>query len=160
MFIIDIDSDSSNEGEIAKKPPSGVARKSTAAASVSVDTRPRRQASLASKEKCSKFLEDAQEFIGNFDPDRSARERRKLSRKINSGSRRPLGALYDEYGVHIASEIDLCDCLQKNCSGCHFPCSKCKSLKCGPECRVSRKFVYDQLEYQGCDLIVKNPFPK
>lgn len=169
MVVIDLDTDSSSEDDPAplkqpeEKQVSGVARKSTTT-NVPTEPRPttaatRRQAALATKEKNSKILVDAQDFMGNFDPDRSARERRKLSRKI-TGSRRPPGALYDEYGVHIATGIDLCDCLQEKCNGCHFPCPKCKSLKCGPECRVNRKYVYDQLEYQGCDLIVKNPLPK
>lgn len=102
-------------------------------------------------------------FLENFDPECSVRERRKLTRKVNAVAnvqRKVPGALYDENGVHIMTGIDLCDCLQKACPGCHFPCPKCKSLKCGPECRCNRKYVYDQIEYHGCDLVVKNPFLK
>lgn len=174
MVVIDLDSDSSssssNEEKTTKQPEAkqifGVARKSTATVSSVTESRPtptvtRRQVALANKEKNSKVFVDAQEFIGNFDPDRSARERRKLSRKINNTAvRKPPGVLYDEFGVHIASGIDLCDCLQETCPGCFFPCPKCKSLKCGPECRVHRKYIYDHLEYQGCDLVVKNPLEK
>lgn len=168
MVVIGVDSDSSGEEVVKvktndKEKNYGVARKSTSASSSSssssnTDTNKktintRRQAALA------KTLEVSNEkFMENFDPDRSLRERRKLSRRI--GIRRPPGAIYDEFGIHIATDADLCDCLQKTCSGCHFPCPKCKSQKCGIECRVNRKYVYDQIEYQGCDLIVKNPLLK
>lgn len=164
MVVIGIDSDSSDDEALSKsiiekEKIYGVARKSTASSSNSSDKKTintRRQAALA---KNIKTLEESNEkFMENFDPDRSLRERRKLSRRI--GIRRPPGALYDEFGTHIASDIDLCDCLQKNCTGCHFPCPKCKSQKCGLECRVNRKYMYDQIEYQGCDLIVKNPLLK
>lgn len=161
MVVIGVDSDSSGEDRSSKSSEEkerdrvyGVARKSTAGSSNEKKTvNTRRQAALA---KNIKTLEESHEkFMENFDPDRSLRERRKLSRRI--GIRRPPGALYDEYGIHIDTQVDLCDCLQKSCSGCHFPCPKCKSQKCGIECRVNRKYVYDQIEYQGCDLTVKNP---
>lgn len=76
--------------------------------------------------------------------------RRKTRKKL------PLGALYDEKGILINSSINLCDCLQKNCSGCFFPCPRCKSQKCGLECRVYRKFIYAEIEYHGYDFVVKN----
>lgn len=167
MGVIGGDSDSSSDEKNPKPEQKtrmyGVARKSTANNNSSNNNvtekkmiNTRRQAALA---KNIKTLEESNEkFMENFDPDRSLRERRKLSRRI--GIRRPPGALYDEFGVHIASDVDLCDCLQKSCNGCHFPCPKCKSQKCGLECRVNRKFMYDQIEYQGCDLIVKNPLLK
>lgn len=166
MVIIGVDSDSSGEEKYGKSSEEkekdrvyGVARKSTASSSNSIEKKTintRRQAALA---KNIRTLEESHEkFMENFDPDRSLRERRKLSRRI--GIRRPPGALYDEFGVHISTDIDLCDCLQKSCTGCHFPCPKCRSQKCGIECRVNRKYMYDQIEYQGCDLIVKNPLIK
>lgn len=152
MGLKDFDSDSSDEGGSDSRAVYGVARKST----VTSPAITRRQMALA-RERNAKVLMDAEKFMENFDPDTSVRERRKLTRKINSNVRRPQGALYDEVGVHLNTGVDLCDCLNSNCSGCHFPCPKCKSTKCGPECRVNRKFVYEQLEYQGCDLTVKNP---
>lgn len=161
MVVIGVDSDSSNEDvktKSDKKEKSyGVARKSTSANSKEAVNKKtintRRQAALA------KTLESSTDkFMENFDPDTSLRERRKLSRRI--GVRRPPGALYDESGVHIETYVDLCDCLQRTCTGCHFPCPKCKSQKCGIECRVNRKFMYDQIEYQGCDTTVKNPLLK
>ncbi|XP_063921705.1 ARL14 effector protein [Zophobas morio] len=109
-----------------------------------------------------KTLTVANRFLENFNPETSVREKRKLNRKINppSNIRRPPGALYDENGIHIASCTDLCDCLMEDCVGCFFPCPKCGSQKCGIDCRVHRKFMYDQIEYHGYDIIVKNPLFK
>lgn len=149
------DSSSEEKSNNDKERSFGVARKSTTNSSEKKTVNTRRQAAL----KNIKTLEESNEkFMENFDPDRSLRERRKLSRRI--GIRRPPGALYNEFGIHIASDLDLCDCLQKNCTGCHFPCPKCKSQKCGLECRVNRKYMYEQIEYQGSDLTVKNPLLK
>ncbi|KAB0804959.1 hypothetical protein PPYR_01929 [Photinus pyralis] len=160
--VVELDSDNSDE-ERRKPAPAPVvekriAKKSTATSVVDIKQTAavtRRQVALANKEKQDRFLE-------NFDPESSARERRKLTRKVNQiiPTRRIPGALFDEYGVHIVSGVDLCDCLQKSCPGCHFPCPKCKSQKCGPECRCNRKYIYDQIEYHGCDLVVKNPLSK
>lgn len=170
-----------------KQPPTterrtfGIARKSTAAQSTqhstptsapsqtptptSTTTTRRQQALANSREKTHALrqLETAKaQFLGNFDPDRSARERRKINRKINNqqGIKRPAGALYDEFGVHIASGIDLCDCLYLNCQGCFFPCPKCWNTKCGLECRVNRKFMYDQIDLNGSEQVVRNPLLK
>ncbi|XP_075749595.1 uncharacterized protein LOC119186654 isoform X3 [Rhipicephalus microplus] len=56
---------------------------------------------------------------------------------------------YNARGIHIASNKDACDCLQPNCPGCHFPCPKCNSQKCGDECRSNRNYVYEQIEVDG-----------
>ncbi|XP_064474666.1 uncharacterized protein LOC135388794 isoform X3 [Ornithodoros turicata] len=63
---------------------------------------------------------------------------------------------YNTKGVHIASNQDLCDCLDLSCPGCHYPCPKCRSPKCGHECRCSRHFVYEQIEIDGTDTVIKN----
>lgn len=53
---------------------------------------------------------------------------------------------YNNDGTQIHTGLDVCDCLNTNCSGCFFPCPKCKSNKCGPTCRVNRRFKYCSLE--------------
>ncbi|XP_047105273.1 ARL14 effector protein-like [Schistocerca piceifrons] len=97
-------------------------------------------------------------FMENFNPETSNREKRKLTRKISHGGRRQAASLYDDRGIYIATGKDLCDCLDETCVGCHFPCPKCRSNKCGQECRVNRKFVYEQIEIEGTDIIIKNKF--
>lgn len=120
------------------------AKKSTASAP-KYEKRTRRQAALA-KDKISNLSNRGNEEV---EPDVNERRRRK---KV------PYGAVYDENGMLLNSSMDLCDCLQKACKGCHFPCPRCKSLKCGVECRVHRKYTYDEIEYHGYELVVKNNF--
>ena len=57
--------------------------------------------------------------------------------------------LYNEKGVFVATNQDLCDCLRVECNGCHFACSQCKSLKCGNKCRVFRQWYYERVEIEG-----------
>ncbi|NWS58393.1 A14EL protein, partial [Chunga burmeisteri] len=65
---------------------------------------------------------------------------------------------YDKHGRLLCNNIDLCDCLEKNCLGCFYPCPKCNSNKCGPECRCNRRWVYDTIETEGGNVISVLPF--
>ena len=67
--------------------------------------------------------------------------------------------VYDEIGRILADSRDLCDCLQAQCPGCHFPCNKCDSTKCGMECRCSRRWYYSEIEIEGTDQKVTFPEP-
>ena len=62
-------------------------------------------------------------------------------------------AVYDYGGLLSGSKQDLCDCMSHECPGCHFPCMKCGSSKCGVECRCNRKWQYfNKKEVDGnCD---------
>lgn len=97
-------------------------------------------------------------FMENFNPEQSNRERRKLNRKIQYDGRR--NVVYNDRGIHIESGKDLCDCLDDTCPGCHFPCPKCRSMKCGHECRQNRKWMYDLIEIEGTKEVVKNNYGK
>lgn len=85
--------------------------------------------------------------FSEFDPENSARELRKINRLIfDTRNRKAKGdtkrALHDVFGRVISTNIDLCDCQNENCPGCHFPCPSCGSEKCGVECRCSRIWTY------------------
>ena len=58
-------------------------------------------------------------------------------------------ALYDSCGVSLSSGLDLCDCLQRECPGCHFDCPSCGSNKCGHICRNNRTWEYDSVVLDG-----------
>ncbi|XP_041042093.1 ARL14 effector protein-like [Carcharodon carcharias] len=64
---------------------------------------------------------------------------------------------YDNTGRLLFNGIDLCDCLDENCPGCFYPCSKCSSWKCGSTCRCNRKWIYDGIETEGSDVVQKFP---
>jgi len=65
---------------------------------------------------------------------------------------------YDSEGKLLNYQgYDLCDCLEAQCPGCHFPCLRCGSEKCGNECRVRRKWTFDHLEIEGTDYKVRFP---
>lgn len=97
-----------------------------------------------------------EKFMENFNPETSARETRKVTRKVMN-QMRYRGKLHDSQGIHISTGKDLCDCCEEHCPGCHFPCPKCKSQKCGPVCRTNRRWVYEQNEIEGTDIIFKHP---
>ena len=58
-------------------------------------------------------------------------------------------SLYHKNGLLLHSSLDLCDCLEDSCPGCHFPCPKCMSPKCGHECRSGRKWQYHSVQPDG-----------
>lgn len=98
--------------------------------------------------------DESAKFLGNFDPQNSERVRRKRNRGIfedGSTGNDQSTAIYDEHGIHIRTGDDLCDCLSRNCPGCHFECRKCKSHKCGQKCRVNRTWEYESVNIQSID---------
>lgn len=63
-------------------------------------------------------------FLADFDPEKSGRERRKLTRKSYVPPSAPSrnSSLFDERGRYRNTNADLCDCLE-DCPGCH--CEYC-----------------------------------
>uniref|UniRef100_A0A3P8Z947 THAP-type domain-containing protein n=1 Tax=Esox lucius TaxID=8010 RepID=A0A3P8Z947_ESOLU len=70
--------------------------------------------------------------------------------------RQTLGAkskVYDSKGRLLSCGKDMCDCLDADCMGCFYPCPECGSRKCGVECRCDRKWLYEQVEVEGGEII-------
>nr|XP_061811319.1 THAP domain-containing protein 3-like [Nerophis lumbriciformis] len=65
--------------------------------------------------------------------------------------------VYDGKGRLLSNGKDMCDCLDVECMGCFYPCSDCGSRKCGFECRCDRKWLYEQMEVEGGEII-RNKF--
>jgi len=95
-------------------------------------------------------------FFENWNPEHSNRETRKLTRKLYAEGGRKV--MHDDNGILIKANADFCDCLEEDCPGCHFPCPKCSSQKCGHECRNNRKWTYDYVEIDGSDHFFKNKY--
>lgn len=96
--------------------------------------------------------------LSDFDPEKSARELRKL-RYIESQQLQRTSTpntMFDAKGRYRANGFDICDCLDNTCPGCHFPCPNCKNTKCGPCCRVNRKWPFESIQHEEKELIVKN----
>ncbi|KAL3210958.1 hypothetical protein MRX96_036789 [Rhipicephalus microplus] len=93
------------------------------------------------------------DVLSSMDIQSHRREKRRVTKKVKSfdaaSYRTRPHRHYNARGIHIASNKDACDCLQPNCPGCHFPCPKCNSQKCGDECRSNRNYVYEQIEVDG-----------
>jgi len=65
--------------------------------------------------------------------------------------------VHDVQGRLISSGLDACDCLESSCPGCHYPCLKCDSPKCGSDCRSRRKWLYEHILVEGTDFKIQNP---
>lgn len=86
--------------------------------------------------------------------------KRRGGAKVSSSDRQVMTAkskVYDSRGLLISCGRDLCDCLDVDCMGCFYPCPECSSRKCGVECRCDRKWLYEQVEVEGGEII-RNKF--
>ncbi|XP_071535634.1 uncharacterized protein [Panulirus ornatus] len=104
-------------------------------------------------------------FMENFNPKTSERVRRKKKKVqyFSSTGRTKNQAqpyFHGADGSIVGSGKNLCDCLQSDCPGCHYPCPKCGSGKCGTECRINRKWYYEKVEVEGTKLTWTNEFVK
>lgn len=84
-------------------------------------------------------------FMSDFDPTSSLRNAKKYG-----------GHVFDASGKYRLSGVDACDCLDNTCPGCHFPCPKCRSPKCGVDCRSHRKNAVQVIECDGADYVKSN----
>uniref|UniRef100_A0A8C2T108 ARF like GTPase 14 effector protein like n=2 Tax=Coturnix japonica TaxID=93934 RepID=A0A8C2T108_COTJA len=99
--------------------------------------------------------------IANFNPEtRQQRKKACMSEMKQVCFNKPKTLKkYNSRGRLLGTNIDLCDCLDKKCLGCFYPCPKCNSNKCGPECRCNRKWAYDTIESEDGNVISSFPFP-
>lgn len=104
----------------------------------------------------STFMEE----MDTFNPETSIRESKKLDKKLNTPKKKKNPNLYDSKGIHLASGLNICDCMDENCPGCFFECLKCNSTKCGAACRANRNFIYEQADYEGTQISIKNSLKK
>ncbi|KAK7067078.1 ARF7 effector protein C-terminus [Halocaridina rubra] len=116
-------------------------------------------------DKVMATLLNQNKFMENFNPKTSERVKRKKKKVqyFNSNARtkgQNSQFAHGPTGCLVATGKDLCDCLQEDCSGCHFPCPKCSSKKCGSECRVSRKWYYEKVDVEGTNLYWINEWIK
>ncbi|NXL87476.1 A14EL protein, partial [Alectura lathami] len=109
--------------------------------------------------KCLAFQNPGPQ-VAIFDPE--TRKQRKKTRMSQTNQRffdKPkVLKKYDKHGKLLGVNFDLCDCLDKNCLGCFYPCPKCGSTKCGPECRCNRKWAYEIVETEDGNIINSFPF--
>ncbi|XP_075693849.1 ARL14 effector protein isoform X2 [Rhinoderma darwinii] len=89
-----------------------------------------------------------------FTPETSTREKRRQTKTSTAGQTFPSkNKVYDSHGNLLVNGRDLCDCLDEDCMGCFYSCRKCGSNKCGVECRCDRKWLYEQIEIEGGEVI-------
>ena len=68
----------------------------------------------------STAVQESENLTNNNEQNGESRDRAREG----SGERK--ASIYDNKGVLLHSGLDLCDCLEDSCPGCHFPCPKCK----------------------------------
>lgn len=85
--------------------------------------------------KTSEDLKINMEFNSDFDPNKSKRSQNRT--------------VFDGNGSYRHNGRDVCDCLDNFCCGCHYPCPKCKSPKCGNQCRRYRAEAYSSIYWES-----------
>jgi len=130
----------------------------------------RNASAFSRKEILSKPFKPPNTRIPIHDDDDSPEESQPLGRRKSSSRARinynvkdmatPRGlTAYDSEGRLVNyKSYNLCDCLEAQCPGCHFPCHRCGSEKCGNECRNRRKWTFESIEIEGTDSKIR--FPK
>nr|XP_026257992.1 ARL14 effector protein-like [Urocitellus parryii] len=109
--------------------------------------------------KCLAFQNPGPQ-VADFNPETRQQKKKARMSKMNEyfSVKHKVMKKYDKSGRLICNDADLCDCLEKNCLGCFYPCPKCNSNKCGPECRCNRRWVYDAIVTESGEVISSLPF--
>ncbi|XP_003788947.1 ARL14 effector protein-like [Otolemur garnettii] len=98
--------------------------------------------------------------VADFNPETRQQKKKARMSKMNEyfSAKYKVLRKYDKSGKLVCNKADLCDCLDRNCLGCFYPCPKCNSNKCGPECRCNRRWVYDAIVTESGEVISSLPF--
>uniref|UniRef100_A0A8D2MDN0 ARF7 effector protein C-terminal domain-containing protein n=1 Tax=Zonotrichia albicollis TaxID=44394 RepID=A0A8D2MDN0_ZONAL len=107
--------------------------------------------------KCLAFQNPGPQ-VADFNPETRQQKKKACMSQMKQNFFYEYTKKYDKHGRLLCNDIDLCDCLEMDCLGCFYPCPKCNSNKCGPECRCNRKWVYDTIETEAGDVISELPF--
>nr|XP_020635728.1 ARL14 effector protein-like [Pogona vitticeps] len=105
--------------------------------------------------KCLAF-QNPGPLLADFNPETREQQKKACMSMINQdcfNTPKRTVKKYDKQGRLLSNKIDLCDCLEKNCLGCFYPCPKCNSTKCGAECRCNRRWAYDQIQIEAGQMI-------
>ncbi|XP_053313639.1 ARL14 effector protein-like isoform X2 [Spea bombifrons] len=118
-----------------------------------------RQLQIERQLKCLAFQNPGPQ-VADFNPETRNQKKKVYMSQMNGyySTNKVSLKKYDKKGKLLCNNRDLCDCLEENCQGCFYPCPKCNSRKCGPECRCNRKWVYDRIQTESGDVISKLPF--
>ncbi|XP_068127772.1 ARL14 effector protein-like [Hyperolius riggenbachi] len=122
--------------------------------------RDQKQMQIERQLKCLAFQNPGPQ-VADFNPETRKQKKKAYMSQMNgyySTGKTSMKKKYDKRGMLLCNNQDLCDCLEESCRGCFYPCPKCTSTKCGPECRCNRKWVYDRIQTEAGDIISKMPF--
>ncbi|XP_077418795.1 ARL14 effector protein [Vanacampus margaritifer] len=108
----------------------------------------------AERDKLREIVGLRREKRGGGRGGRGGRGAKHLSDRQSFGGK---NRVYDSKGRLLSNGKDMCDCLDVDCMGCFYPCLDCSSRKCGSECRCDRKWLYEQMEVEGGEII-RNKF--
>ncbi|KAK9542299.1 hypothetical protein VZT92_000174 [Zoarces viviparus] len=111
-------------------------------------------ATQADKDKAREAVSLRRDKRGGMRGGRGGRGGKQLMDRQTVGAK---SRLYDNKGRLLSNNKDMCDCLDVDCMGCFYPCPDCGSRKCGVECRCDRKWLYEQVEVEGGEII-RNKF--
>lgn len=126
--------------------------------SLNKDLRPRRTKQVADVDGNDENSNDSWDTSTSRRRGNATRVNYNVKDMITANTKQTLVHDVDGRLVHCGG-LDLCDCLESACPGCHNPCLKCESTKCGTECRSRRKWLYEHILVEGTEMKIKNPAP-
>lgn len=125
----------------------------TSSSTMSQGTAKKSTSSVLTRDSVRKALELAKKEA--MDSQNAIQSRLRSGQIATKKQSHSSAAIYDSLGRFRLTQEDICDCFSYQCVGCHFSCEKCESPKCGPICRVNRRYIFEELDGKG--KVDKNP---